>query len=187
TIYSLKFACIGSSVEVFQNVTSTILKREYIFYKTVENELETIAKWVMQNNSTHATISPQYSQKVFLENGTILLQDFQALDEGTYAMMIHQNSFKTEKVKLCALVPPNMQCKPRIEFKDNHLNASLNVIDCGRPAASVYWLGHSNQSVITVEPGKEAGPYHACIHSPSFRCVRGNKATDFCSSFSKDA
>ncbi|KAL3885590.1 hypothetical protein ACJMK2_025641, partial [Sinanodonta woodiana] len=84
------------------------------------------------------------------------------------------------------MVAPSNDCKPGIRLDDTHLIAFRNVNVCGTPPVSTYWLGYSNLSVINVQPGKEAGPYHACIYGPSLKCTSEFKATDLCSSFKRD-
>ncbi|KAL3885989.1 hypothetical protein ACJMK2_026017 [Sinanodonta woodiana] len=180
-----KSVCLDESVQLFQNVV--LHNRTISVYQIFDGASRQIAVWYTNDSTIRSSIDKRLEKILFLDtNGTIWMKNVQHSDEGRYRLESTDgfNAGYLSEVKLSVLVAPSIHCTPRIESEANYLIALLNVNICGRPAASVSWLGYSNQSVITVEPGKEAGPYYACIQSPSLRCARGFKAKDYCSSFS---
>ncbi|KAL3885602.1 hypothetical protein ACJMK2_025652 [Sinanodonta woodiana] len=141
--------------------------------------------WTLQNFSTKPIIHPKYAKKVSLENGTILLKDFQASDETTYRML-YENSSRNKQIQLCALVSPTFRCKPNIKHEDNFLIASLdNHEDCGKPLVSVRWMEYPgvtyiSKSRIELQPGNQSGIYRACIEGESLNCVKNASERDNC-------
>ncbi|KAL3885644.1 hypothetical protein ACJMK2_025694, partial [Sinanodonta woodiana] len=144
---SFKFVCIGNSVEIFQNVTYTFSKSEYTLYRRFASDSETIALWAINNFSTNTIIIPEYQNRLFLQNGTILLQDFQASDEATYTML-YQNEPILE-VQLCAFVSRNSSCTVNMTRTGNILNAYLDHPEqCGRPLVTVRWMEYPGVSYL---------------------------------------
>ncbi|KAK3600204.1 hypothetical protein CHS0354_039311 [Potamilus streckersoni] len=192
TTISFKFVCIGDSVDVFENIISTSFKEEITLYKTYAGKEETIAVWVMQNFSNKEIIHESHKQKVSLENGTILLQDFGLSDEATY-VMLYKDLSKRREVQLCAIHPPTLSCKLFIKHKENFRIASLdNPENCGKPVASVRWMEYpansfKNKTTIEILPGKEAGRYSACIEGKVLTCMKNASEWDKCENFTLES
>ncbi|KAL3885660.1 hypothetical protein ACJMK2_025709 [Sinanodonta woodiana] len=147
-----------------------------------------MARWVMQNFSTEATIHQKYIQKVSLDNGSILLQNIQASDEATYRML-YENHSKNKEIQLCVRVPPSLSCKPSIKHEENFLIASLDNSEiCGKPLASVLWMDYHGvsfikKSRIELPHENEAGTYRACIEGEALTCLKTLSLQDNCENY----
>ncbi|KAK3583474.1 hypothetical protein CHS0354_025606 [Potamilus streckersoni] len=190
---SSKFVCIGDSVLVFQDITSTSFQdntstsfnNDIIILKTFGIKSEAIMKFSMQNVSNKYSIPPKFKDKVSFENGSILIHNFQTSDEASYSMLYNESP-KRKNVDICVLAPPTKRCKPRIIEDENVLTVSLDDHNfCGKPVVSVHWIEYPNNSnvdetIIILPPGTKSGKYRACIDGEALKCVKNSTERDNC-------
>ncbi|KAL3885666.1 hypothetical protein ACJMK2_025714, partial [Sinanodonta woodiana] len=181
-----KSVCLEDSVPLIQNVS--LINRTLVINQTYGASVRQIAKWFIQNSTISSVVDNRYERLLFLdEHGTIWMRNVTDSDEGRYVLVYTEDTGNVYglDVELIVLEAPSKRCKASIKLEDTYLVAFFDHNDCGRPLASVYWLGYTNDTMIHVLPGVEASTYHACIESPSLICMKGSKASDFCSSFRK--
>ncbi|KAL3885986.1 hypothetical protein ACJMK2_026014 [Sinanodonta woodiana] len=183
---SSKFVCIGSTVKVFENITSLSYEFQMLLYKTFSGKEEAIAVWSSQNVSD-ANILGKYTKKVIMENGTIYIHDFQTSDQATYVMLYDRT--KRTEMQLCAVAPPTKRCKADIQRDEQFLIASLYDADyCGTPRAYVHWMEYPDmlyisETVIEVLPGTKARTYTACIEGEALKCMKDSAEWNNCKNY----
>ncbi|KAL3885648.1 hypothetical protein ACJMK2_025698 [Sinanodonta woodiana] len=187
---AVKYACQGDSVQAFQNIEFNHCNAT-VYLHVNGNRNGNIAVWSFQNCIRNETIRPEYQSRLILDqNRTITITNFDHFDIAKYVVVISNMDTlpKIYEVRLFLMVAPSKACKPMIQQLGNILKASLNVEDCGKPAAIPYWEGYdgvsnTNKPILELIPGMEAKEYYACIKGVALTCVKNETSHDYCTKF----
>ncbi|KAK3583473.1 hypothetical protein CHS0354_025604 [Potamilus streckersoni] len=185
----LKYVCPGHSVHAFQNIKFDSCNADVSLSMNGDRNTQ-IAKWLIQNCTWKETLLTEYEKRViFDKNGTITIHNFNHFDQAKYVVISKMTPLpKIYDVQLSLMLAPTKACKPIIDKLGNILIASLNVNDCGKPVAIPYWkdyggVSNTNEPMLKLPPGKEAGTYYACIDGPALACMKYVQPQNYCSAY----